>query len=268
MALGASLAARDVYRGRRREVYVTMLAALALGIVTMILYSWVVPRWPAIKAAYVFFLALPFAVFLARSIEALTARSPPWRVVLPGTLAAFALLSAAINTSGLVVPQRAHSPAMGAFWYYFGQYDEARRFYERAVSLEQQAGRSNPYRNGQLAAAIALDGDLADASRRLDEVLAADRLPEPLADRGAIRAVQGNLGGAESDLRAALAAEPAQLPAWVNLARVLEQAGKPRRRRRCGSVPRCDRIGRHAVIPTVSEPVNRWSGESAADCCC
>jgi len=261
MAFGASLAARDVYRGRRREVYVTMLAALALGIVTMILYSWVVPRWPAIKAAYIFFLALPFAVFLARSIEALTARSPPWRVVLPGTLAAFALLSAAINTSGLVVPQRAHSPAMGAVWYYFGQYDEARRlytrliassrysvawldnlaaieladghtdrarrFYDRAVSLEQKAGRSNPYRNGQLAAAIALDGDLADASRRLDEVLAADRLPEPLANRGAIRAVQGDLGGAESDLRAALAAEPAQLPAWVNLAHVLEQAGKP-----------------------------------------
>ncbi|MBW1688830.1 MAG: hypothetical protein JRS35_27695, partial [Deltaproteobacteria bacterium] len=42
----------------------------------------------------------------------------------------------------------------------------------------------------------------------------------------ALRAAQGDLVGAEADLRAALGLAPEMVPAWSNLARVLERSGR------------------------------------------
>jgi tetratricopeptide (TPR) repeat protein len=109
-----------------------------------------------------------------------------------------------------------------------GQRDRARRYYARAVSIERSAGRSNPERWGQLAASLALEGDLDRAREELDAALAVATLPELLANRGAIRALQGDLEGAEVDLRSALTLAPEQVPAWENLAWVLDRAGHQR----------------------------------------
>jgi len=102
----------------------------------------------------------------------------------------------------------------------------ARRLLARAVELERSAGRADPYRRGRLAVAMVQGGDLAGARSLLDEVIESRPLPELLANRGAIRARQGDLAGAEADLTLAVAGEPAQVPAWLDFARVLEARGR------------------------------------------
>jgi tetratricopeptide (TPR) repeat protein len=102
----------------------------------------------------------------------------------------------------------------------------ARRLYQRAVALARSAGRSDPYRDGRLAVATALDGDPEAALRLLDQALASERGAELLANRGAIRAALGEFAAAEEDLLAALDASPAMVPAWRNLAAVLEGRGE------------------------------------------
>jgi tetratricopeptide (TPR) repeat protein len=252
--LGAALAARDVAAGRRRGVYVPMLATFVLSLVAIALYSFDVPRWPAVKAAYVFTLSLPFAAFLARSVEAVLERGARAGAALIGALAAIAATAAAVNTIGLVLPRRADSPATGAVRYHFGEYDaaralytrliattgypvawldnlaaveladghpdRARRLYARAVTLEHAAGRDKPYRRGQLAVALAVDGERAEAIALLDALLATQALPELFANRGALRAAIGDLEGAQTDLRSALSTDASLVPAWLHLARV------------------------------------------------
>ena len=258
--LGAALAARDARRGRRREVALPLALQAAASLAAFVVFSWRVPLWSALKASYLLGLSLPFAAALARGVEAaLDVRSRALRACVVATLACVALASSAVATAGLVLPRRADAPAMGAVHFYFGELDGARRIYgrliagarhpvpwldnlaaveiaagnpglgrrllARAVELERAAGREDPYRRGRLAVAMALDADPAGALGLLDELLAGDPLPELLANRGAIRAAQGDLAGAEADLTLALAREPAQLPAWLDLARVLEARG-------------------------------------------
>jgi tetratricopeptide (TPR) repeat protein len=260
-ALGAALAARDARRGRRREVYLPLAVQAAVSLAAFAAFSWRVPLWSALKASYLLGLSLPFAVALARGVEAsLAARWRALRVVAPAALVLVAAASSAVAAAGLVLPRRADAPATGAVHFYFGEYDAARRVYgrlvagarypvpwldnlaaveiadgdpalarrllARAVELEGAAGRSDPYRQGRLAVAMALDGDLAGARALLDDVLASQPLPELRANRGAIAAALGELAAAEADLREALAAEPAQVPAWLDLARVLDATGR------------------------------------------
>jgi predicted Zn-dependent protease len=103
----------------------------------------------------------------------------------------------------------------------------ARRFYARAVALSEEAGRADAYRLGRLALATALDRDLPEALALFDRALALAPEPELLANRAAVRAQAGALAAAEVDLRASLAAAPDQVPAWRNLAGVLERLGRP-----------------------------------------
>ena len=69
--VGAVLAVRDVRRGRRRVIYLPMLLLSAGMLAAFGLFSWAVPRWVALKASYCLSLSLPFALFLARGVEAL-----------------------------------------------------------------------------------------------------------------------------------------------------------------------------------------------------
>jgi hypothetical protein len=259
--LGAGLAVRDARRGRRREVVLPLAVQAAVSLAAFAAFSWRVPLWSALKASYLLGLSLPFAAALARGVEAcLAVRSRALPALVGLTLVGVSAASSVVAADGLVLPRRADAPATGALHYYFGELDAARRVYgrlvagarypvpwldnlaaveiaggntglarrllARAVALERAAGRDDPWRRGRLAVAMALDGDLAGARTLLDEILADHPIPELRANRGAIRAAQGDLAGAEADLVLAVAAEPAQVPAWLDLARVAEALGR------------------------------------------
>src|SRR5262245_10777147 len=258
---GALLAARDARRGRRRDVYLPLAVQALAALGAFVAFTWRVPLWSALKASYLLGLSLPFAAALARGVEGcLALRSRALGALACASLVGVAAASAAVATVALVLPRRADAPAAGALHFYFGEYDAARAVYgrliagarypvpwlddlaageiaarnaalgrrllARAVALEREAGRDDPWRRGRLAVATALAGDLAAARALLDEVLAGDDLAELRADRGAIAAAAGDLAAAEADLAAALAAEPAQVPAWLDLAAVLEAQGR------------------------------------------
>jgi hypothetical protein len=258
--VGGALAARDVRQGRRREVYLPLAVQAAVSLAAFAFFTWRVPLWSALKASYLFGLSLPFAVALARALEGCLDSGRLPRVLAPASLVGVASAASAVATVGLVLPRRADAPAMGAVRFYFGESEDARRIYgrlidgarypvpwldnlaaveiadgnaslgrrllARAVDLERAAGRDDPYRRGRLAVATAVDGDLPAARALLDEIVASQPLPELLANRGAIRAQQGDLLGAEADLTSALAGEPAQVPAWLALAEVQRALGR------------------------------------------
>jgi tetratricopeptide (TPR) repeat protein len=274
--IGVLCGARDVVRGRRRPVHLTMgLLALAT-VAAFVVFTWRVPIWSSLKASYLMGLSLPFAVFLARGCEALAARGRAVGLALGASLGGLALASSLVATDGLVLPRRADAPATGAVRFYFGELDDARRvygrlvggaaypvpwldnlagveladgnadlarrLYARAVEIERASGRGDPYRRGRLAVSTALAGDARAAREILDELLAEQPLPELLANRGAVRAALGDLSGARLDLVEALGGAPAQLPAWRNLAEVLERLGLPEQAeaaRRRGRAERC-----------------------------
>ena len=309
---GAGLALGDVRRGRRRAVYLPLLLQAALSLAAFAVFAWRVPLWSALKSSYLLGLSLPYALFMARSFEALAARRRAARrargrrarVLLPLGVAGVALAASVVATDGLVLPRRANSPAAGAVRFYFGEYGEARREYERlaamsaypvawldnlaavelaagrtgearrlyarAVALERAAGRRNDERLAQLAAATALDGDASGALALFDEVLASQRLPEPLANRGALRAAQGDLAGAEADLRAALGLAPEMVPAWLDLASVLASARPRGRGARGAGARRATRPAvRRAATPTAWGRARCSSGAwGAAGSCC
>jgi tetratricopeptide (TPR) repeat protein len=255
--LGAALALRDVKRGRRRPFYVPLLLLAGATLASFVLFTWRVPIWSAVKSSYLLGLTLPYGVFLARGVEGLAARGPIWlRAVPPAAVGAISVAAAVVALEGAVLPRRADAPATGAVRFYFGEYEGASRIYGRLVAgagykaswLDNLAavklldghpdrarllyaravatGLPDPYRRGRLAAAAALDGDPEAARNELDIALAEQRLPELLANRGAVRANLGDLAGAESDLRDALDLSPAMVPAWRNLARVLARSGR------------------------------------------
>jgi tetratricopeptide (TPR) repeat protein len=255
---GAVLAFGDVRAGRRRPIYVPLglLALATLG--AFALFAWRVPIWSALKASYLLGLSLPYGVFLARAAEQLAARRSAWLRFAPAAwVAVVAAAAGVIGAEGVVLPKRADAPATGAVRFYFGEYEGASRVYARliagahykvpwienlaAVKLLEghpdrarklyaravETGLPDPYRRGRLAVAIAVAGDLEAALAELDVALAADNLPELRANRGAIRAARGDFAGAQADLAGALAENSSLVPAWRNLALVLDRAGRP-----------------------------------------
>jgi Flp pilus assembly protein TadD len=261
--LGAGLALADIARGRRRPIYIPLLIESVASLAVFVVFSWRVPIWSALKASYLLGLSLPFAVFIARSVEAGLARSVAWqRAAAPAALAVVFGAAAVVGTDGVVLPRRADAPAAGAVHFYFGETDAARRVYgrlvqgarypvpwldnlaavslaegrtgeayrllARAVALEKASGRTNRLREGRLAAAAALDGRTEEALDLLGDVLADEWIPELAANRGAIRAASGDLEAAERDLRAVLTEAPMLAPAWRNLAVVLERTDRGR----------------------------------------
>jgi tetratricopeptide (TPR) repeat protein len=250
-----------------------------------------VPTWAAVKASYCLSLCLPYALFTTRAVEALLSRAARWQRVAPLlALLAAAVAAAVVGSSGVALPRRRDAPAAGAVRYYFGEYeqarrvygpylaetlykppwlenlaavelaegnaDRARRLYARAVALAGRSGRSDPHRAARHAVAAALDGDLESAREALDRTLAEEALPEPLANRGTIRAVQGDLAGAAADLRSALELEPGLVPAWRNLSVVLERDG-----RRAEAEVASRRAAGEACVPPRRYPYGVGTGE-------
>jgi tetratricopeptide (TPR) repeat protein len=255
---GAALAFADVRRGRRRPLYVPMLWLAAGAVAGFLWFTWVMPRWPGLKSSYLLALSLPFGVFVARGGEVLAARASAWqRAAAPAWIATAAFAASVLVLPGVVFPARADAPATGAVRFHFGEYDQARRIYGRLVTgsgytvpwlenlaaVELADGQNSrarriyarahglaaapdPYRDGRLAVSTAVDGDLEEALAILDGALAENGPSELRANRGAVRAARGDTAGAESDLRDALAANPGLVPAWRNLALLLDRAGR------------------------------------------
>jgi tetratricopeptide (TPR) repeat protein len=255
--LGGLLALRDVRRGRRRSVYLPMLLLATATVASFVIFTWRVPIWSAVKASYLLGLSLPYGVFLARGVEGLAGRGPRWSRRLPAAVVVLVAVAAGIaSLVGVAVPRRADAPATGAVRFYFGEYTAASRIYGRliagarykagwldslaAVKLADGApdtaralyaravatGLPDPYRRGRLAVATAIAGDLAAARDEFDRAVSESLQPEFLANRGAVSAQLGDLAAAEVDLRAALAISAEIVPAWRNLARVLQRNGR------------------------------------------
>jgi tetratricopeptide (TPR) repeat protein len=282
-AAGAWLAARDVLRGRRRELYVALLVQMLLTLAAFAIFAWRVPIWSALKAGYLMGLSLPCAAFTARTLEGRGA-------LLPAGLVVVWAGSAVVGSAGVVRPLRADAPATGAVDFYFGEYADARRIYgrlvagsgypvpwldnlaavelaeghpaqarrlyARAVTLEAASGRRTHYRRGQLAVATALAGDPEGAAALLDAVLAEHELSVLRANRGALRLQAGDVVGAERDLRRALDADPELVPAWLNLVTLYTRTGRPDASREAR-----DDATRAACTPPRGHPYGVGTGE-------
>jgi len=257
--VGLGLSLRDARRGERVHAVIPLVLLTAGALLAFAGFAWVAPSWPSLKSSYLLVLSLPFAFFATRSVEAV-ARSLPRgaTIALTLSLAGIAACACAISLPGIGLPRRDDSPAAGPVYFYFGDYDEARRvygrysqsaqplifldalagvdlaagnvararsLYTRAEAISRSLGIDAPYRAGRLAVALALDGELDEARQQLDEVLRDDPLPELRANRGVVRALAGDAEGAQSDLRAAVADAPEMVPAWLNLAELQQRAG-------------------------------------------
>ena len=257
-ALGFGLALRDVRRGRRRAVYVPVLVLAVANAAAFAGHAQVTPTWAALKAYYLLGASIAYGVFLARAAETLATRG--LGALAPTAVGVAAVGAMALATEGAVLPARGDSPAAGPVHFYFEEYADARRIfgrlasgapypvpwldnlaaidvaggqfaraatlYARADRLARDAGREDRYRTGQRAVATALGGNLEDALTLFDMALAGGSLAPLLANQGAVRAALGDLLEADRDLHAALAIDPALVPAWLNRAQVLSSLGK------------------------------------------
>jgi tetratricopeptide (TPR) repeat protein len=114
---------------------------------------------------------------------------------------------------------------------------------DRALALYLETARSPrwgsvhlasadaPRRLSDAAAAAALAGQPERARQLLDRALRSGPVAEPLVNRGALWALEGDLAGAETDLRRALELVPDLAAAHRNLAWVWERGGDPQRAR-------------------------------------
>ena len=140
--------------------------------------------------------------------------------------------------------------------YAFSAPERAQVLYARAVALEPARRWNHNHRRGQLAVATALAGDREAAARELDAVLAARDLPELLANRGALHAVAGERELAETKLERALAVNPELVVARLNLATLLEAAGRMDEARRARA-----EAARHACATPRRYPHGVGTGE-------
>lgn len=260
---GAGALGRDVLRGRGGAAGTTVLLLAAGNVAAFGLHAVWTPTWAAAKASYLLGGSLAFGIFAARGALLLRALWP--RGGGPAALAVVAasgLAAAAVAVEGFVLTPRGESPAVGAAHYQFGEYDGARRVFARLASrapfpvpwldnlaavevatrhpdravrlyahaerLAEAAGRRDPQRIARHGVALTLAGRRADARERFDTALERSADTDWVrANRGVLRAVMGDLAGAESDLRAALDSDPSLTPAWLALGSVLAAAGDP-----------------------------------------
>ncbi len=256
-AQGAALWLRDLWRGRRRATGVPVALLFAANLVAYALHAYWLPRWTALKAIYFLGATLPFALCSARGALAWLGPRPaaPARAgAVALALAVPGLLAALATSEGTVLAWRGDSPALAATQYYFEDWDAAGAYYgrlaeqapmplpwlENLAAVELARGRperarvlslraaalagaaaADPLRAGRVAVAAALSGRVEEAAEWLERGLALAQLPELLANRGALRAVQGRRAEALRDFDAALALEPELCVAWSNRADLL-----------------------------------------------
>jgi tetratricopeptide (TPR) repeat protein len=257
--VGGVLGFLDVRRGSRASVYVPLFASTAVNLASFAYFAVAAPQFSALKASYLLGLTLPYAVFLARGVEALGRIASRAGAILGATLVALPSLAGAfVYADGVVLPRLGNPKAISALLFYFGDHDghsAARRFYEdyrdsprrkmwtdnlgavalvegdpaRARSLfglyPPKPGRDR-FRWNAYGVATALSGAREHAVEIFTQAIDAGAGEVGLVNRGAARASLGDLDAAESDLREALGLNARLAPAWHGLAEVLERSGR------------------------------------------
>lgn len=262
LVLGVLLSVRRVLRDPRAIADLAMLLLSGGMLLASVGFTWRVPVNSAVKASYLLVLSPACGLFLARGIEFLSRRGPrPAAWIASGAVIVAALLSAALFTSGLVLPRRAESYNVAPVRAYFGETERAlaaqREFaghwprtrggrvghYEILAGIQLLAGNSEQAREyydfavsfasdpdgglaRNLAVATALAGDHVRALAILERASGTGNRVDVLVNRGALRANSGRLEEAESDLRTALELDPGLAPAWTNLAALLGRSGR------------------------------------------
>jgi tetratricopeptide (TPR) repeat protein len=142
----------------------------------------------------------------------------------------------------------------GHFERAYALYDAS--FRQRPVDASRPGvlGRGSPFTLNRLAVAAALAGDRTRARALLDAALGDRALPELLTSRAALRALDGDLPGAESDLQQALAIAPGLAPALHNQAWILDRRGDP------GAAALQQRARRAAAAPPRDYPYGVGDG--------
>jgi len=254
--LGAALALRDALGGRRVRVYAPLFALTLVALGAFVVFAFQAPQFSALKSSYLLGLTLPFAVFLARGVEALRGfrfglAAGATAVVVPAAAAAL------VHSHALVLPALQSHSAIGSLVFYFGDLEGARAFFQarRAEThippqiwasnlgaVELAAGypsrarefyrlypssrKKSPFRTNAIAVSDALSGREHLALEGFSEATAAGAGAVGLANRGAVLASIGKPQAAATSLRAALERDPDLVPALHNLAEVLARMGR------------------------------------------
>jgi tetratricopeptide (TPR) repeat protein len=255
--LGAALLLIGLRREGERDVALPLLVCSALGLASVVAFSIEVPTYAALKASYLLGLSIPYGAFVARAAAFLAERSRGLGAAAAALVVAAAAATFVSERAGSLQEDPGDSWLVGAVQMHFGEYDASIALYERLLrqnrllagplsediaAAEIGAGRPeraraiyrrletrgirDPWSANQYAVANALAGDDPDALRWLDVAVASGAGAVALANRGAVRAAEGDLDGARVDLRDALAADPHLAPAWWTLAAVDARAGR------------------------------------------
>ena len=295
--LGARISLRRVL-GRGDAVIDLGMWMLAAGtLASYVFFAVRIPTWAALKASYLLNLSLPSrgSWYGGRGGSGRRARrsapSPRWPSARwrsparsPSPPASCcgdtrtacrwrrsARTSATTRTRRLFhtdSPQASYIDARAAVELLDGRPGTARRYYQKNQPDDPAA---SPYHSNRLAVAHALDFQLPAARRLLDAALEAGALEELLVNRAALRAVQGDLPGAEQDLRAASRARPPCRPrgrTWPSCWSDVDATPRPRAR---ASGRARSRESRHAASRTRGRRlplrVGRRAALAARPCC-
>ena len=254
---GGLLAFRDALRGRRAAVYAPLLVQAAIALAAFAAFNLAAPHYSATKASYLLGLTLPYAAFLARSLESLATGSALSSRLAVAAVLAPAAVGALAGTHAAWLPPLDSHRSMGALRFHFGDLEGARASFEAnrgltigprstwtdnlgAIALLEglpsrardlmrvypPALGQTPFRWNDLAVAAALSGRLERAIAELGVAIEAGAGEVAIANRGAVQAALGRLDAAETDLRAALERDARLAPAWHNLAEVLTRGGR------------------------------------------
>ncbi len=248
--LGGGLAAKDVWRGRRRQVYVPLLCLSAITSGAFAWFAFAAPQFSALKASYLLGLTIPYGVFMARSFE--TMRSSAVRRVAMSIVIGVAVVCLATQTNGLVLPALPNGISLPLVHAALGEHQLAREQLDRRAHATDSVNRADlamlegrpeiarelylaggpaepnePVVWNALGAANAMLGELRWAMLDFETAIAGGLLEVALVNRGVVHAMIDDLGKAEQDLRRALEIDPRLIPAWHNLAEVLERAEQP-----------------------------------------
>ncbi len=141
--LGLPLAARRALGRRAAPLDGLMLALTLVNLGAFALMAYRVPTWAMLKASYLLQLSLPFALFLARALEALERRGGRW---LTQGAALWLVLTAAVaglaHTPGVALPRGGENPPMAATHLYFGSYGRTARIAAKHLALARGARRA------------------------------------------------------------------------------------------------------------------------------
>lgn len=245
---GGALMLRSAWRDPDAIADLTLSMVTFASLAFFALFAWRVPTFAAVKASYLLSLSLPWGWGLMRGIEAALG-GPRWSRVLGragcASLAVIATVACGLLANGLFHATRGHHRDIYALRAHFGSPETAREWFRQPIiadvrhsaevlgAIELAAGEyetahellrnsaQGPVRSqmiNALAVSAALTGRYAEALQLWNQVLESPAEAELWVNRGAIRALTGDLRGGRRDIEYALSARADIGLGWENLA--------------------------------------------------